>query len=320
MSMSDGKSSLELRTKQQGSFESVKGVSYPGEVTVRKHKGLPSFKKSGEKKAFSLDGEDTNNGTAVIVIKDGLILCGERTDGKGICGPGGHVQDDETSEQGAIRECQEEFGITPEHLICLGLNESSTRRYRPSETYVTDEYSGEVSCDDGEMKNPRWLSIEKLRLEKLFPAFEGSLDLLQQNIRKYVHTEGIHSIIKEKPNDDGGPGSGNHGHAGVKGQKGGSAPSGTPSARNKLEKRIVGTKTSAGQEITGITDHAYKRIAERKMSAGRLEKTLQSKDFAKPGKEPGTVDYFYNGCKAVVSDDGALKTIMWGRKFNGRGN
>ena len=55
-------------------------------------------------------------GTLCFVIQDGQILLIEKKRGLGagkVNGPGGRIEKGETSEQGAIRETQEEVGITP---------------------------------------------------------------------------------------------------------------------------------------------------------------------------------------------------------------
>ncbi len=64
--------------------------------------------------------DDTPTAAAVIVINDGKILCGVRKDNGLICGPGGHIEAGEAPIQAAIREAQEEFGITPLSLSRLG--------------------------------------------------------------------------------------------------------------------------------------------------------------------------------------------------------
>ena len=116
---------------------------------------------------------------AVLVIKDGKILCASRSNGEGLCGPGGKVEDWETDiKAAAIREAQEEFGITPHNLIPLGEYKASSDLYMDSMVYLTDEFTGTPKADGSEMMNEQWLSLQELRSQNLFPPFEASLDML----------------------------------------------------------------------------------------------------------------------------------------------
>lgn len=134
------------------------------------------FEAYDKNRKLNEDGEDTRKGVGVLIFNRGKILVGDRDDGR-ICGPGGHVQDDETVEEGAVRETQEEFGITPKDLIHIG-HITATRGECPSDVYATDRYTGELKTDDEEMFNPRWVSMDELEGENLFPPFKKSLDLL----------------------------------------------------------------------------------------------------------------------------------------------
>lgn len=119
-----------------------------------------------------------DQGAAVLVIHGGRILCGERDDGGGLCGPGGKVESGETPEEAALREAKEEFGITPLNILPLGEYEGSPGLYLPSTVYFTDRFRGSPEADREEMKNARWLTLEELIQEKLFPPFEASIQML----------------------------------------------------------------------------------------------------------------------------------------------
>lgn len=124
------------------------------------------------------DGEECE-AAAVIVIKDGKILCGSRRSSEGICGPGGHIEKGETPEDAVLREAQEEFDIVPLNIIPLGVYKGSTGSYCDTMVYFTDQFTGKPKADGDEMLNERWLSIEELRGKFLFPPFEASLDMLE---------------------------------------------------------------------------------------------------------------------------------------------
>ncbi|MCD7733185.1 MAG: NUDIX domain-containing protein, partial [Oscillospiraceae bacterium] len=178
-------------------------------------------------KSTSLDANDEDNpfitrrpkngSVGVLVVRDGCILSGIRKSGFNpglVCGPGGHIEDGETHEQAAIRETQEEFGITPTDLIQIGYGPWEPDTGLKPAVYLATEYEGKLRNTDGEMGNLRFRSLEELQeMDKaMFQPFADAIELLL----KVIGSDHF----------DGGPGSGNHGHKGVKGQRGGSAPSG----------------------------------------------------------------------------------------------
>ena len=115
---------------------------------------------------------------------------------------------------------------------------------------------------------------------------------------------------------DGGPGSGNHGHKGRPGQKGGSEHSLGPKEKAKIEKRLVGQRTHDGVEIRSVSAHAFDRIGGRKMSVGRIDK-MRTDGVPSPGNRPHTRCYDIEGSRMVVdTESGNVMTVMWrgGRK------
>lgn len=135
------------------------------------------------KMVINQDGEDLNKGVGVLVIKDGMILVAQRTDGDGICGPGGHMHDDETPQDAAIRETKEEFGIEPLKLIPLGQTNSSSERYCNSKIFLCDQYNGNPKADGAEMTNATWMTMEEIQKQKMFPPFEASLTCLAECLK-----------------------------------------------------------------------------------------------------------------------------------------
>lgn len=151
------------------------------------------------KNMTNIDGEDTQKGVGVIVIKDGKILVGDRTDKQGICGPGGHVQDDETTEEAAYRETAEEFRITPKNIVPLGHIEA-VEGCCPSAVYICTDFTEDPIADGEEMTDARWVSLEELNDEKLFPSFDYSLNLLTK-----VLTDTRNKYKMDTTNEDGAP-------------------------------------------------------------------------------------------------------------------
>lgn len=123
---------------------------------------------------------DTKTHTAaVLVVRNGKFLVGDRSDGKGICGPGGHAQWGETPVEAAKREAQEEFGITPKNLRPL-----NGKSFGNGTVYFwTDEFTGEPRTDDKEMFRPRWVSAQEVKDQKALPNFEESVNLYLNRMR-----------------------------------------------------------------------------------------------------------------------------------------
>lgn len=120
--------------------------------------------------------------SAVLIIDEGKILVGNRRDGNGFCGPGGHIEDGESPERAARRELREEFNITAKNLIPIGTLDSLPDEYGIPFVFLCDEYSGKPKCDGVEMENEQFLSLEELNELPLFEPFAQSLNQLLEVI------------------------------------------------------------------------------------------------------------------------------------------
>lgn len=161
----------------------------------------------------------------VIVIKEGKVLTGIRHNDFGyglVCGPGGHGEDGETPEQAAFRETEEEFAISPKELIPLGLGPVEEDTGLTPYIFLCTEYDGTPDNLDLEMVDIQFRTLDEIEnmSDRLFQPFADSLEILKDCI-------GDTKVNADSDKDDGGPGSGNHGHEGVEGELGGSAPSGS---------------------------------------------------------------------------------------------
>ena len=164
-----------------------------------------------------------------MVIKNGKILCGRRRDNGLICGPGGHIKDGETDEEAAVRESREEFSIYPKRIVKIG-DVEAVNGCLPAAIFLCVNFEGTPECDEKEMEDAKWLSLQELKKEKLFPAFEESLRILVMTLTGAIDSD----IISET---DGGEGSGNFGHEGRPGKIGGSGGGGSATGSNKLKVR-----------------------------------------------------------------------------------
>ena len=233
---------------------------------------------------------------AVLIIKDGKALCAARRDQRGLCGPGGCLKPGESPEDAALRESQEEFNIVPLSLIPFGELQAATGRYLRTKLYFADQFSGTPEADGMELIDERWVRIDELHKEPLFPAFEESLKLFRETLRPYVPTKrgnnhdnfadsldisGKSGSIKlENLHDDGGPGSGNFGHKGVPGQVGGSAPAssasssaGASSSSGSSAASNAGTSSqNAGASSGGQSVDVKAEIAKRGINTSKMKR------------------------------------------------
>lgn len=137
------------------------------------------------------DATDTDYGVGVLVVQDGRFLCGTRLKGGSVGGPGGHIEAGESPEDAAIRETQEEFGITPKDLMPVAFLSDLKPPYCPSHVFLCTDFDGSIRCADGEMTSPGFITAEKVaelstqNPERLFPPFAQSitalLDVLSSN-------------------------------------------------------------------------------------------------------------------------------------------
>lgn len=139
----------------------------------------------------NVDATDTDYGVGVLVVQDGRFLCGTRLKGGSVGGPGGHIEAGESPEDAAIRETQEEFGITPKDLVPVAFLSDLKPPYCPSHVFLCTDFDGSIRCADGEMTSPGFITAEKVaelstqNPERLFPPFAQSitalLDVLSSN-------------------------------------------------------------------------------------------------------------------------------------------
>lgn len=278
--------------------------------------GLPPVPEPPKANQDASDGppKTTGKGVGVLVVRDGKILTGlRRTEGT-FCGPGGHIEAGETPEQAALRETQEEFGITPTELIHLGSTSGAAKPYLPSEIYLCTEYDGAPKADGNEMEFAQFMEPAKvlslIDAGVAFPPFAESVKLLLHGLTPGSPSDTINPI---PTNTDGGPGSGNFGHEGRKGQVGGSGGSLGQKEKDKIVKRLVGQSTHDGVVIRSVSAHAFDRIGGRKLSVGRID-SMRTQGTISPGHQPDTRCYDVPGSRMVINTKtGNVITVMWRR-------
>lgn len=211
--------------------------------------------------------EDTKACVGVLVVSQGKVLSGTRKTEFGhglICGPGGHIKEGESPKQAAFREAEEEFGISPKELIPLGRGPMEPDTGIQPHIFLCTEYEGEPNCVDGEMADPQFRTLEELEQLRpsMFQPFADDVKLLKAALR------GERDPFEE----DGGPGSGNHGHEGVPGQVGGSAPSLTPAA----SKLLHGKSEDFKAEFLVEKGMRFREV-DKAIQAGKLDELVDEK-------------------------------------------
>lgn len=142
---------------------------------------------------------DGANCVGVIILQNGKVLTGVRQSDfypQTICGAGGHIEDGETPEEAAIREAQEEFGITPTDLMQFAVRKGLAEEFGVPAYFICTEFDGEIQCDDPtEMVTPQMSDLGEVlaavenNSESLFPPFADSLRVLQSTLAKEMESE-----------------------------------------------------------------------------------------------------------------------------------
>ena len=168
----------------------------------------------------------------VIVLRDGKVLTGVRKSDFypfTIGGPGGHIEKGETPEQAAVRETQEEFGITPTELIPLTVRTGLAEEFGVPEYFLCTQYDGEIDCaDHSEVVAPQMSDLGEVlkavsdERESLFAPFADSIRVLndilsqeQESIQDSKEDSDTALPFSEdntiiESSGDGGPGSGRY--------------------------------------------------------------------------------------------------------------
>lgn len=141
-----------------------------------------------ESQAINNDKMDVT-AAAVIVVKDGRILAGQRSMNEGLCGPGGKIEKGETPEEAVKREAFEEFGIDVLDIIPLGVNKATSEQYRDTKIYLCKASDNEPRADGEEMLSADWYSLKELMSMDLFQPFKQSLEILMDILRGVLPDE-----------------------------------------------------------------------------------------------------------------------------------
>ncbi|HYF28993.1 MAG TPA: NUDIX domain-containing protein [Candidatus Paceibacterota bacterium] len=115
-------------------------------------------------------------GIGVLVLKEGRILLGERLASHGAGSwqiPGGHLEQGDTFEETALRELQEETGLTDaavERMICV-INDRVYGKHFVTIGMLLSWRSGEpYDAEPGKSRNWSWYLPEELPENMFLPS------------------------------------------------------------------------------------------------------------------------------------------------------
>ncbi|MBB6217994.1 8-oxo-dGTP pyrophosphatase MutT (NUDIX family) [Anaerosolibacter carboniphilus] len=128
-----------------------------------------------------------DNCTGIIVLDNDRVLLGLRTDGQGWSIAGGKMDGAETTYECAIRELEEEFGLTGLNLDYLGQVESrafvkGVDRIVMPHIFLCKQFKGEIKIAIDEMVEYKWVKFEELEeIHHWFPPSKKALEMFLAN-------------------------------------------------------------------------------------------------------------------------------------------
>lgn len=144
------------------------------------------YKYTRKHRARGTRSVDLIQASAVIFTKGGKVLIAQRPKHKKIMPdywefPGGKLEEDETPEGCAIRECEEELGVKPQSLRSLTfISHSRDYGHVVVYLYLCDEWEGEPVGKEGQAI--QWLTPDELENVDLLPANIPIIPLVRDSI------------------------------------------------------------------------------------------------------------------------------------------
>lgn len=113
--------------------------------------------------------------TLLFLRRDNQILLAMKKRGFGINkwnGVGGKLDEGETREQAAVRECQEEIDVTPNNIKLVGEIDFTDLPdvHHYCHVYTATQWEGEPA--ETEEMRPQWFDIDKIPYDSMWPDDE----------------------------------------------------------------------------------------------------------------------------------------------------
>lgn len=103
--------------------------------------------------------------------------------------PGGHIEENETPEEGVRRELTEEVSFVPEKLEYLGAIKTETQETRVYWSYVSKEESEKFKLGTGEGQAIKFMTIEGALKEDLTDNIKLYLNAFKKIITKHIENK-----------------------------------------------------------------------------------------------------------------------------------
>lgn len=135
-------------------------------------------KKSKLKKSFEEFYKGRGRGAGVVLVDDnGRILMGNQQGSHEWTTPGGHVAEDETYPEAALRELREEAGIVGKNPIEIGQGNFEGNEAR---CFLVTDFKGKLK-GDGELSHLKWFDVKDL-------PFDNMRSCAAEGIKNYIET------------------------------------------------------------------------------------------------------------------------------------
>lgn len=155
-------------------------------------------KKSKLRKSFEEFYKGRGRGAGCVVVDpQGRILLGCHHKTRKWSTPGGHVDENETYPEGALRELREEAGLVGKDPIEIAQGEHDGNESR---TFLVTDYKGKVK-GDGELEGLKFFDIADLPFKNMRTcSMEGILNYIQTRVEKSSDLRNMYAIEQLEKN------------------------------------------------------------------------------------------------------------------------